>query len=103
MTRFQWDSNYFPNARYIGFFVMTKRVFCLGFERVFYDLKERIIISEEDLKLAQHRIIHQLYTLCITLCTQWDNILTDDGFDLSTKIAALVKFNSMNCTLFFSK
>ena len=82
---------------------MTKRVFCLGFERVFNDLKERIIISEEDLKLAQHRIIHQLYTLCITLCTQWDNILTDDGFDLSTKIAALVKFNSMNCTLFFSK
>ena len=34
MTRFQWDSNYFPNARYIGFFFMTKRVFCLGFERV---------------------------------------------------------------------
>ena len=34
MTRFQWDSNYFPNARYIGFFVMTKRVFCcFAFER----------------------------------------------------------------------
>jgi len=33
-----------------GFFVMTKRVFCLGIERVFNDLKERIIImSEEDL------------------------------------------------------
>ena len=29
---------------------MTKRVFCLGIERVFNDLKERIIImSEEDL------------------------------------------------------